>query len=247
MVDGTSLIVLAVLMGGAAALYVSVGHGGASAYLALMALFGVSAAVMRPTALTLNLLAAGLGTIGYVRAGKVNLRLLAAFSVTAIPLAFVGGMIQLPAEIYRPLVGATLLVAAARLAWKPHAIAKHEVTAPPLAVALPCGAIIGLLAGLTGTGGGIFLSPLILLLGWEEPRKTSGVAAAFILANSAAGIAGNLASVGHLPSELPILLCAVTVGAAVGLALGLNRLPRIWLLRLLAVVLIIAGAKLILT
>lgn len=245
--DGDSLLALALLIAVAAALYTSVGHGGASAYLALQALFGVPAAVMRPTALALNLLASGIGTVAYVRAGKFNLRLLLSFAVPAIPFAFLGGMIHVPPEYYRPLVGATLWVAAARLAWRPQRLVQRPVRPPQLVVALPCGAAIGLLAGLTGTGGGIFLSPLILLFGWEEPRATSGVAAAFILANSAAGLAGNVASLGQLPPELPILLVAAGAGAVLGVLLGLKRLPRIWLLRTLSLVLVLAGGKLLFT
>jgi uncharacterized protein len=245
--DATTLIALAVLMAVAAALYTSVGHGGASAYLALMALFGVSALVMRPTALALNLVAAGIATFGYVRAGNWNPKLLLTFAATAIPFAFLGGRIHLPPDVYRPLVGATLLVAAVRLAWHPVRLVDRPVKAPSLLVSLPCGAVIGLLAGLTGTGGGIFLSPLIILFGWEDARKTSGVAAAFILANSAAGLAGNLSSIDHLPREMPILIGAVAAGALFGLVMGVQRLPRDWLLRLLALVLLIAGAKLLFT
>ena len=245
--DNTTLFALAMSMAIAAALYASVGHGGASAYLALMALFGVSAVVMRPTALALNLIAAGIGTIGYVRAGNFNPRLFLAFSATAFPCAYIGGMIHLPAEIYRPLLGATLWAAAARLAWRPQRLVERPVAAPPLLVALPCGALIGLLAGLTGTGGGIFLSPLILVFGWEEARNTSGVAAAFIFANSAAALAGNVGSVGALPPELPILVAAVAIGALAGVAAGVARLPHIWLLRLLSLVLVVAGAKLLFT
>lgn len=247
MIDGSTLILLTVLMGLAATMYASVGHGGASAYLALMALFSVSATVMRPTALALNLIAAGISTIGYVRAGNFNFRLLMAFAITGIPCAFVGGMIHVPAEVYKPLLGTTLWLAASQLAWRPHRLLERPVAPPPLAVALPCGALIGLLAGATGTGGGIFLSPLILLFSWEEPRKTSGVAAAFIFANSAAGLAGNVSSVGHLPAELPIFVAAVALGALGGVMLGITRLPRIWLLRLLSLVLVIAGAKLLFT
>jgi uncharacterized membrane protein YfcA len=246
-IDASTALALALLLALAAALYTSIGHGGASGYLAVMALLGVASMTMRPTALALNLLASGIATIGYVRAGKFNLRLLALFAIPAIPCAFIGGMIHLPAEIYRPLLGATLWAAAARLGWKPQRLVHRRIKAPPLLVAIPCGALIGLLAGLTGTGGGIFLSPLILLFGWEEARKTSGVAAAFILVNSAAGLAGNFSSVGYLPAQLPLLLGAVGVGAIAGVALGLRRLPQTWLLRLLALVLLIAGAKLLFT
>jgi len=242
--DPDLLIPMALLMGLAAALYSSVGHGGASAYLGIMALFGVAAATMRPTALTLNLLVAGFATVRYVRAGQFNARLFLAFAVTAIPAAFLGGKIVLPAEIYRPLLGAVLWFAAFRLFVRPRAALDIEPRAPSLAITLPAGAALGFLAGLTGTGGGIFLSPLILLFGWERPRVTSGVAAAFIFANSAAGLTGNAASLEALPAELPILLGAVAAGALAGTWLGVSRLPRRALLRVLAAVLAIAGAKL---
>ena len=140
-----------------------------------------------------------------------------------------------------------LWLAAARLLWQPRAIAERAVTAPPLWITLPAGAVLGLLAGLTGTGGGIFLSPVIILMGWEEPRRTSGVVSAFIFLNSAAGLAGNVSSVGHLPHELPLFLLSVSAGAVIGTWLGVERLPRPWLLRMLGLVLSIAGAKLLFT
>lgn len=240
-----TLVAIALLLCLAAALYSSVGHGGASAYLAIMALFAVPAATMRPTALALNLLVAGVASYRYVRAGQFDLRLFLAFAATAIPLAFVGGSIELPSQVYRPLLGAVLWLAALRLVWQPRALADRPVRTPPLWHTLPLGAAIGLLAGLTGTGGGIFLSPLILLFGWETPRRTSGIAAAFILANSAAGLAGNLSALGSLPPELPFFLGAVAVGGLAGSWLGVSRLPRDALLRLLGLVLLVAGAKLI--
>jgi uncharacterized membrane protein YfcA len=140
-----------------------------------------------------------------------------------------------------------LWLAAARLLWHPAALANRPVSAPAWWVSLPAGAVLGLLAGLTGTGGGIFLSPLIILMHWEQPRRTSGVVAAFIFLNSAAGLAGNVASVGRLPHELPLFLAAVAAGAVLGTWLGVERLPRAWLLRTLGLVLAIAGAKLLFT
>ncbi len=245
--DSSALLWLAVLMGLAAALYSTVGHGGASAYLAIMALFSVAPETMRPTALALNLVVAGVGLWRYGRAGQIDVRLLAAFVVAAAPAAFLGGGINVPPEIYRPMVGIALWVAAVRLFWQPARLAEREQRRPPLAVTLPVGAGFGLLAGLTGTGGGIFLSPLIILFGWADARRTSGIAAGFIFLNSAAGLAGNLASVRGLPAELPWLAAAVAAGALVGTWLGSARLPKPRLLQGLGVVLVIAGFKLIFT
>jgi uncharacterized membrane protein YfcA len=245
--DSPTVAALALLFALGAALYSSVGHGGASAYLAAMALLSVAPATMKPTALTLNLLVAGFGTWRYWRRDLTNWKLVLAFAATATPAAFIGGGIHLPAIYYKPLVGILLWLAAARLLWQPKLLAERTVQPPSYWVTLPAGAILGLLAGLTGTGGGIFLSPLIILNAWEEPRRTSGVAAAFILLNSAAGLAGNVASVGSLPSELPIFLLAVLAGAGLGTWLGIERLPRAWLLRTLGAVLAVAGAKLLFT
>lgn len=247
MLEAETLVWMVLLMALAAALYSSVGHGGASAYLAIMALFAVAPETMRPTALALNLVVAGFTAIRFASKGQTNWRLLAAFAVTAAPAAFVGGMIQLSPDIYRPLVGLVLLLAAARLFWQPERTVSGSTAAPSLAVTLPVGAGLGLLAGLTGTGGGIVLSPLIILLRWEDARRTAGVAAAFIVLNSAAGLLGNVASVQRLPSELPILVAAVFAGALIGSWLGVSRLPRYRLLQALSIVLVIAGLKLLLS
>jgi len=246
-VDHSTVVALCLLFALGAALYSSVGHGGASAYIAAMALFSVAPETMKPTALALNLLVAGFGTWRYARRGLTNWKLVLAFALTATPAAFIGGGIHLPAVYYKPLVGVLLWAAAARLLWQPKALAERATKPPPPWVSLPAGAVLGLLAGLTGTGGGIFLSPLIILNAWEEPRHTSGVVAAFILLNSIAGLAGNVSSVGDLPSQLPLFLAAVAAGALLGTWLGVERLPRPWLLRTLGLVLVVAGAKLLLT
>lgn len=245
--DATTVVVLLLLFALGAALYSSVGHGGASAYIAAMAMFSVAPETMKPTALALNLLVAGFGTIRYWSRGLTNWRLVAAFAATATPAAFIGGGIHLPGIYYKPLVGILLWAAAARLLWQPQLLVERPVHAPSLLITLPSGAVLGLLAGLSGTGGGIFLSPLIILNAWEEPRHTSGVVAAFIFLNSVAGLAGNAASVGHLPTELPMFLAAVAGGAMIGTWLGVERLPRAWLLRALGLVLAVAGAKLLFT
>ena len=236
--DATTVATLALLFALGAALYSSVGHGGASAYIASMALFSVAPETMKPTALALNLLVAGFGAWRYWRRGLTNWKLVVAFALTATPAAFIGGGIHLPAIYYKPLVGILLWAAAARLLWHPKALAERAARPPSWWITLPAGAVLGLLAG---------LSPLIILNAWEEPRHTSGVVAAFIFLNSAAGLAGNVASVGHLPHELPIFLGSVFAGALLGTWLGVERLPRPWLLRTLGGVLAVAGAKLLFT
>jgi uncharacterized membrane protein YfcA len=138
-----------------------------------------------------------------------------------------------------------LWLAAVRLFWQPSQLVQRQLRPVSAAVALPVGAVLGLLAGLTGTGGGIFLSPLIILFGWEDARRTSGIVAGFILLNSIAGLAGNVASMHALPPELPIFTAAVVLGAIAGTWLGVARLPKPRLLQGLGLVLAIAGAKLI--
>ncbi|MDP2260807.1 MAG: sulfite exporter TauE/SafE family protein [Caulobacter sp.] len=236
------LLLAACIMLGAM-LYTSVGHGGASAYLALMALFGVSAATMRPTALVLNILVAGFASFRYVRAGMFRWRTLWPFLAGALPFAFIGGGIQLPGEFYKPVVGAVLWLSAARLLWPGEIRALRAPDDPPVHWGVLSGAGIGLLAGLTGTGGGIFLSPLILFLGWSSPRVASGVAATFILCVSIAGLAGNIAVVQSLPSSLPLFAASAMAGALIGTTLGI-RLNTTLILKTLGLVLVIAGFKL---
>lgn len=245
--DAVVLTWIAILIAIAAALYSSVGHGGASAYLAIMALFSLGPEVMRPTALALNLVVATFAAARFALKGQTNWKLLAAFAITAAPAAYFAGRIELAPEIYRPIVAVVLLFAAVRLFWQPERLVARPVHTPSLLTTLPAGAALGALAGLSGTGGGIFLSPLIILFGWEDARKTSGVAAAFIVLNSAAGLAGNLASIRQLPVELPILAVSVFSGALLGTWLGVSRLPRHRLLQGLAIVLVIASLKLLLT
>jgi uncharacterized membrane protein YfcA len=240
----TAELLLAACMLLGAALYTSVGHAGASAYIALMALFSVGPAAMRPTALALNILVAGFTSFRYLYAGLFRWRTLWPFLMGAIPFAFLGGAIQLPGAYYRPIVGVVLLIGGVRLLWPKELSANQQPRDPPIVIAIACGAAIGLLSGLTGTGGGIFLSPLVLFLGWSETRTASGVAAVFILCNSIAGLLGNVAIVKSLPPDLPLYAGAVLVGAFIGTTLGIRfAVPMV--LKALGLVLVIAGLKLI--
>ena len=227
----------------AAILYSSVGHAGASAYLAAMAFLGAPTPMMRPTALVLNLLVATIASIRFARAGFFSWPLFWPFALGSIPFAFIGGGIVLPGHWYRTLVGLVLWVSAARLFLDLRIPGATHLPSRPIAIL--CGAGLGLLAGLTGTGGGIFLSPLLLFMGWAETRQTGGVAAAFILANSAAGLAANPSSLMHIPPQLPLWATAAVVGGIIGSELGSRRLGTPAFRRMLGVVLIVAGAKLI--
>lgn len=238
-------ILLAALFLVAATLYGSVGHAGASAYLASMALVGIAPEVMKPTALVLNILVASIVTLRFAHEGYVRPRSILPFLAGSVPAAFIGGGLTLPGDVYRPLVGLVLLVAAARFGWTASRAGPDIPPRAPWPAAIAVGAGIGLLAGLTGTGGGIFLTPLLLAAGWAGTRFAAGTSAAFILANSISGLAGNLASVGSLPSAIPLWLGAAAVGGAIGSQLGSRQLPSPWIRRALALVLLVAGLKLI--
>jgi uncharacterized protein len=241
--DPRTFLLLAGLIAIAAVLYASVGHGGASAYLAAMALFGIPAAVMKPAALVMNLGVAGAGTLRFAAARLVPWRLLVPLCAGSVPAAYAGGLIQLPSRSHRILLGAVLLVAAARLAMKARSADLHPPPARTGLVAI--GLVFGFVAGLTGVGGGIFLSPLLILARWEEPRRTAGASAVFILVNSAAGLAGHLAGGGSVPAAAAPLTAIALVGGLFGSWLGAKRFVPLTLRRLLAVVLVIAGAKLL--
>ncbi|MHC4413936.1 MAG: sulfite exporter TauE/SafE family protein [Planctomycetota bacterium] len=230
-----------------AALYSTVGHGGASGYLMAMGIAGLSLDLMKPTALLLNLVVAGTGTLRFYRVGGFRWRTLWPFAVTSVPCAFLGGGADLDPAVYRRLVGAVLLFAAFRLALKvPSRSSPEPARDVPVPAGLLWGAAIGLLSGLVGVGGGIFLSPVLLLAGWATARKTAGVTAAFILINSASGLTGFVARHHTLsvpPTALAIFALAVLIGGYLGSGIGSRRLGYVALRRALAVVLVVAGLK----
>jgi len=228
----------------AALLYSSVGHAGASGYLAAMAIFGVAPESMRPAALVLNILVATIATVRFYRAGCFSWSIFWPFALASVPFAFLGGALTLPGTIYKQVVGLVLLFAAYRLFRDCVADVTKRI---PAALGLLSGAGIGLLSGLTGTGGGIFLSPLLLFMGWAETKESAGVSAAFILVNSIAGIIGLFTKPVVLPNMLAYWAIAALGGGLLGSELGSKRLGNPTLRRLLAVVLVIAGIKLMLT
>jgi uncharacterized membrane protein YfcA len=247
-VDDALLALLAVGMLAAAFVYASVGHGGASAYIAAMALAGIAPAEMRPIALTLNIIVSSLATWKFARAGYFRWPLFWPFAVVSIPCAYLGGAITLPGQVYKVVVGIVLVYAGWQL-WRSFRSGDEmrAVRDPAIPLAMAIGAAMGLLAGLTGVGGGIFLSPLVLMLGWAGTKQTSAVAAPFILVNSLAGLAaGFVAGTAVLPQATWVLAAVVVVGGWLGAEYGSRRFANPVVRRVLAVVLGVAGAKMVL-
>ncbi len=230
-----------------ALLYSSVGHGGASAYLASMALIGVAPETMRPAALVLNVAVASIALYKFYRVGAFSSRLFLPLAIAAMPMAFLGGLVSLPNHIYKPVIGVVLLYAAWMVFRRANQAYQVNLNLPQTPVLLVVGGVLGLLSGLTGVGGGIFLSPLLLFFRWAEMRVISGVSAAFILVNSLSGLAGVMTKNPALPTTLPYWVLAAVVGGYIGAEYGSKRLAVPAIRRALAVVLLIAGAKMLLT
>lgn len=242
-----SLALMCVALLVVAFLYSSVGHAGASGYIAVMTLFGLAPAVIKPAALVLNILVACLATWQFWRAGHFSWRLFWPFAVLSVPFAFLGGYINLPAHLFKLLIGLVLLYSAFRFLMQQRSEDEESIQPPSRAVALSVGAGLGLLSGLTGTGGGIFLTPVMIFMRWARTKTASAVSALFILVNSISGLLGNFSSTKKLPLfALPMVVAAVT-GGAIGSYLGSRQFSPVFIKRLLAVVLTIAGCKLIFT
>jgi uncharacterized protein len=241
-----TILWLTLLIAAVSMLYASVGQAGGSGYLAAMALLGVPQAVMKPTALVLNILVATISTVKFSRAGYFSWATFWPYAVTSVPAAFVGGALSLPTSAYNTIVGVVLLYAAFRLWRVTQAAPSTRIKPPPLWPALLSGVSVGLLSGSTGIGGGIVFGSLLLSMRWAETRQTLGMSAVINLTNSAAGLLGHLASVRALPSAIPLWAATAMVGGWVGAEYGSRRFSQLTLQRLLGAVLAIAALKLIL-
>lgn len=237
---------IAVALALVAVLYAAVGHGGASGYLAVMALAGVDPATMKPVALVLNLAVSCIGTVMFFRAGHFAWRLFWPFAVVSVPFAYLGGALHLSPGAFRLLVAAALAFAALRLIL-PVKNDSDSMKIPAWWVVALSGSLMGLISGLIGVGGGIFLTPLLLLCGWARPKEAAAVSAPFIFVNSAAGLLGNVGSLANLPPAMPWWLPAIVAGGIVGARWG-SRVARPTQLRpTLAAVLAVAVLKLLVT
>jgi uncharacterized protein len=226
-------------------LYSSVGHAGASGYIATMTLFGLAAPVIRPTALVLNILVAIIGSFQFWQAGHFSWKLFWPFALLSVPAAYFGGYLQPSAGVLRILIGLVLLFSAVRLFLRKRD--PETMNPPSKPVAVGVGAGLGFLSGLTGTGGGIFLTPLLLFCKWAVIRQAAAVSALFILVNSIGGLIGYFIAVHTIPTLGVYLAIPAIIGGTVGSYLGSRRLAPRGIAIFLAVVLTIAGAKLILT
>ncbi|MGL5828788.1 MAG: sulfite exporter TauE/SafE family protein [Angustibacter sp.] len=231
-----------------AALYSSVGHGGGSGYLAVLALASVPAGVMRPAALLLNIGVSSIAAVAYLRRGAFSARVLWPFALAAIPFAFLGGRLDISGLLYKPLLAAVLAFSSWHLAFGRSQPITEPQPPPAIPPSLAAGSGMGMLAGLTGIGGGVFLSPLLIMKKLATTRQSCGVAAVFILLNSLAGLAGQITTVHQLPwnamaTWVPIAL----LGGFLGSRFGAHRAAGKTTYRILSVVLLIAVVKLLLT
>ncbi len=229
-----------------AMMYASVGHGGASGYLAVMALFSLAPEALKPTALMLNIVVAGVGSYLYLSARQFSWKVFWPLVVTSIPASFIGGTFHLPPEYYRPLLGLVLFYAAWRLFVRKSHQDDFEPNSPSIPLAMFVGGVLGFASGLIGVGGGIFLSPLMILLGWARVREVSGIAALFILVNSISGLLGHVSSLQHIPEYAPLLAGVALLGGSIGALCGSRHLPVRVVLQAMACMLVMAGGKMFL-
>ncbi len=239
-----SVIALGVFV--VAVLYASVGHGGASGYLAILSLLNTPAAIASSTALTLNLIVSGVSGLVYWRASHFNATLVLPFLATSIPLAYIGASMNISPTTYSTILSATLFLAALRLltSSQPHPIGLRVPNTILLKATI--GGIIGFVSGMIGVGGGIFLSPLLLFFGWADVKQTAAVSAVFIFLNSLSGIAGRVVSGSYVFDSYAVVLVAGVIGSIIGARFGALRATNTMLQKLLGIVLLIAAAKLIL-
>ncbi|MAR76927.1 MAG: hypothetical protein CML28_03990 [Rhizobiales bacterium] len=243
MIELVDILVCICLFFGAI-LYTSVGHAGASIYIAIMSMFGLPVTTIKPTALSLNIIVSSYTSYQFIKAKFYDIKLAIPLLIGAIPAAFIGGYINLPSVIYKPIVGVMLLYSAYRFI-----TVKKEDEKPTVQYkifyAVITGIIIGFLAGLTGTGGGIFLSPLIIFAGWTTTKGASGTVAIFIFFNSLFGLMGNITSLAAIPPTLALYGGVALFGGIIGSRIGIHYFQHTAIKRTLGLVLLIASLKLI--
>ena len=231
-----------------AILYSSVGHGGASSYIAIMSLMGTPIASIKPIGLVLNIIVSSVASYRFIKNKLFNLKVFIPVALGSIPAAFIGGYLNLTSDIYRVLVGVILVFAGFQFLFNIFKYIKKKTDRPVnFWLGLFAGVIIGFLSGLTGTGGGIFLSPLIVFLGWTTVKGSSGTAAVFILFNSISGLLGNVSSVSLIPNTIFLYSFSAFGGVLIGTQLGIKILNEHYMKNALGIVLVVAGFEFIIT
>ncbi len=227
-------------------LYSSVGHGGASGYLALMAIYGFAPEVMKPTALLLNLFVAGTSFIQFYRGKHFNWKIFLPLALVSIPMAFLGGTLSIDSHIYKKILGILLLFPIARFLFLKDTGDVEQKPSNTL-LSLVIGAIIGLLSGMIGIGGGIILSPILILLHWTNQKQTAAISALFIFVNSIGGLAGQLSKGIQFSPSMYIYVAIAFIGGLAGAYFGSLKFSQDWLKKILAMVLLLASYKLLFT
>ena len=236
-------IILAVCILIVAFLYASAGHGGASGYLAFMSLFSVAPVYMKTSALLLNVFVSLIAFTAYYHAGHFRWKLLFPFVITSIPMAFIGAKININPHTYKIVLGFLLILATFRILYKPFE--KKVTKDPSFIVAMAVGGVIGFFSGMTGIGGGIILSPILLLLNWATIKETAAVSALFIFLNSIAGLSGTWHEGIALPPQIIYWVMAGLIGGMAGAWAGSHKFTVKGLTYVLSLVLLIAGVKLL--
>lgn len=228
-----------------AVLYSSVGHAGASGYLAIMALLSFAPDTIKPISLTLNIVVAAIASFNFIRKGFFDQRLFLIVVSASIPFSFVGGYMQLAPELFKLIAGGFLILSAGMIVFKTslNSLHKDVNSSMPMLHGIIIGSVIGLFSGLIGVGGGIFLSPIILLMGWASVKQTSGIAALFILLNSISALSGHIAAYRYIDTDIYLWVIAVVLGGTIGSKLGTSRIDNRIILSLLVIVLLTAGVK----
>ena len=224
-------------------LYSTVGHGGASGYLAIMAIAGISPSLMKSSALILNLFVAGVAFISFYRAGHFKWKILWPFAITSMPMAFIGAQLSIHPQAYKIILGICLFVAVLWMLLK-YRLAERPLKEPSLPIALVAGSILGLVSGIIGIGGGILLSPLLILLNWSTIKQTAGVSAAFIVLNSISGLVGLIQKGFTMDRHSMLWILAAFAGGILGSYAGSRKLSVSGLQYILAGVLCFAAVKL---
>ena len=238
-----TIIIISIAVFAAALLFAIAGHTGASAYLAIFGVAGIAPDIIKPTVLSLNVVVGTVAVYKFSRAGHFSWRLIWPFILTSIPFSFLGGLISLPTPIYRILVGVVLVYAALRMLFDMPGKNGTPQGFPPIWLSLLLGAGIGFTGGLIGMGGGILLSPILLLTNWASPQLTAGTIAVFVLVNSISGLLGHWSVSMHLPPQLPIWGVVALVGGWIGAEIGSRRLSASFLRRMLGLILLVSGSR----